>query len=146
MERPSGLVLFVAGVPRTGLDELDNPGLSMGGRVLGFFAGGWLQAGVWDRARIVQNSELKADPSWRLPAVQTQVANQVLDVAGSRGLDVTIVDVNRPRGWEEVIEHAVGANESLPILLAPDGSRLVGLESFSRKALERFVPAPARSP
>ncbi len=142
---PGGLVLFVASVPRTGTDELDNPGLSATGRLVGFFGGGWYQAGVWQRAKVAKDAELQADESRRLPADQIRIANEVTEVADAWGMAVTVIDVNHPIGWEDVIRSSVGSDETLPVLLAADGSRLVGTESFGPDSLRMFVLNANRS-
>ena len=136
----SPFLMFVAGVPRTGIGELDvYAGFS--GRVVGFFATGLIQSGLWQQAQNVRDWEIRHDQNWVLPPGQIQVVNEVLEQTEKQQRTVTIIDVNRPSGWEETIARWVQPEDTLPVLVAPDGSRLVGMEEFSPRSVRKFVAA-----
>jgi hypothetical protein len=52
---------------------------------------------------------------------------------------VAVIDVNQPGDHTDLVAQWVGADDILPILVRPDGGRLVGAEQFTPRAVRRFL-------
>jgi hypothetical protein len=139
------LLLFVAGEPDPGGASAEDFPTSLIGRLAGAVIG--LR---WVNAR--GSSPVVAEPPptsaeavpWHLPAPQVLCVNLVSEVADGLARRVALIDVNRPAGREELIERWVGPTDVLPLLVRPDGLRLDGMESFTKKRLRRFIGLPSR--
>jgi len=88
-----------------------------------------------------ERSDPSAGRSWHLPPEQVDCINLVLQLARREGRDVTIVDVDRAEGRQDLIDRWVGADDSLPILVRPDGARLKGIEQFVPRKVRQFIRA-----
>lgn len=145
---PSDAVLFVAGEPDVGLDDLSTGERSVFRRAAGFVAGGALVATSaevrgWKAAR---QGEGSGPPEWHLPPVQNQCAELVRSIAEQLGRTLRVVDVNRPSGYRDLVERWVGPNDLLPLLVRSDGSRLEGEERFVPRQVRRFLQPENRKP
>jgi hypothetical protein len=134
------LLLFVAGAPGPGPETMKDV-TSRWKLLAGTVVVGW-----WSRARAGAPSGsdgTDADSSealsWHLPAEQIHCVNLVAEIARDLGRSVTLVDVNRPMGAEDLIRRWAAADPVFPLLVRPDGRRLEGLDHFVPRELRRFV-------
>ncbi len=75
-----------------------------------------------------------------------RVGRLVLEIARGRTLSVKVVDVNDPGDDRELLR-CYGIEESvLPVLVRPDGARLVGDSELEPERLRRFLDGGSRSP
>jgi hypothetical protein len=81
----------------------------------------------------------EADLEWYLPPDQMTSLNLVLDVAGRRGHEVTVVDANRPGNQHALVDQYVRPNDVFPLLIRWDGARLDGTENFTPARVRRFL-------
>ncbi len=134
---PDPFLLFVAGEPDRG-DEAPRspPSRSI---LAGLVVPPILIAREDDARRAARASK---GASWRLPGEQSRCVRLALELARDLGRSVRIVDVNTPEAPRELVERFVGSQAILPILVAPDGRRLEGTESFVPGTLRRFLRAP----
>jgi hypothetical protein len=143
MALPSGraLLLFVAGEPSSGPDPMKDVETSVFRRVSGMMLGSGLVGrpkASSTRNRTPQ-SPSPEDALWHLPPEEIQCVKMVLLIAQKRGRSVTVVDVNRDEGHQVLIARWVGADDVLPLLVRPDGTRLEGLEDFTPSQVRRFI-------
>jgi len=134
------LLLFVAGEPGRGPEAMKDV-TSRWKLLAGTVVVGW-----WNRTRAGASSasdETGADSpeglAWHLPVEQIHCVNLVAEIARDLGRSVTLVDVNRPMGAEELLRRWVAADAVFPLLVRPDGRRLEGLDHFVPGELRRFV-------
>jgi hypothetical protein len=138
------LLMFVAGEPETG-GSLRSAGTSFLGRLGGGFAPSTMYLGLHEKAppATTGSSTSETDPrAWHLSPGQTDCVNMVLDIAEREKRRVTVIDVDRPIGQVELVRRWVGPEDVLPLLVRPDGSRLMGLESFTPRNVRRFIRRP----
>lgn len=76
---------------------------------------------------------------WHFPVEQRACIRLVNELAESLGRAVTVIDVNWPESDRDLVERWTGPNTLLPLLVAPDGRRLEGLESFVPSRVRRFL-------
>jgi hypothetical protein len=136
----SELILFVAGEPDSGADPLRDIQSGFSRLLLG---SGQLFSQMAP-SRPVPDGRLPAPPdgatALRLPADQVQLLNEVIDVAGREGRKVRVVDVNQIPSERQLIDRWVGPNDVFPLLVRPDGARLVGDREFLPSSkLRKFV-------
>ena len=79
---------------------------------------------------------------WHFPVEQRTCIRLVDELAESLGRTVMVIDVNWPEFHTDLVERWVGPNTLLPLLVAPDGRRLEGLESFVPSIVRRFLSQP----
>jgi hypothetical protein len=95
----------------------------------------------------VGSAEPPEDPvshaDWQIPAPLVACVQAVLDVVRRHHRSIRVVDVNRPGEYAEQVHEYVVTPHTFPVLVAPDGRRLEGIESFGESTLERFM-APRR--
>jgi hypothetical protein len=134
-------LMFVAGEPGTGIDPFQDIETSMVRRMTGSVVGGWLSrlGGTSAPAMGGNASSLQNAPSWSIPIPQAQCVRLVLDIAQSVRKTVSFVDVNRPAGFDGLVQQWVGSDHPLPLLARPDGARLQGLGEFVPRAVRRFL-------
>jgi hypothetical protein len=138
--------MFVAGEPGPPADPMRDVEGSMALRLTGSVIGGWIsgvrrQGSPPSGASALPSSD---DSPWHLPPQQIQCVNLVLDLAKRAGRRVTLIDVNRPAGNQNLVDRWVGSNGLVPMLVRSDGARLQGLDDFVPATVRRFI-APRRS-
>ena len=79
------------------------------------------------------------EPEWHLPREAIPPVELVLKMAQVNGRVVTLINANAPGPARELVERWVGPGDLLPVLVGPDGHRLVGLEMFTPRSLRRFL-------
>lgn len=70
---------------------------------------------------------------------QATIARMVSDLAARDGLDVKVVNVERPGDDLALVEASVRADTDLPLLVRPDGRRLEGAENFEPARVSKFL-------
>ncbi|HXY46592.1 MAG TPA: hypothetical protein VEK13_01680 [Thermoplasmata archaeon] len=127
--RPTSFLLFAAGEPDRGDD----------GRAI---ASQLTVPTILHSPRVSSGSST-GPPSeellWHFPVEQRACVRLVTDIAKSMGQVVTVIDVNWPEGDRDLVERWMGPNSLLPMLIAPDGRRLEGIESFVPSRVRRFL-------
>lgn len=78
-------------------------------------------------------------PAWHLSPETISCANLVLDLAERAGRQVTIIDVDHRADDDTLTKIWVRAGDRMPVLVRPDGARLVGPEYFTPARVRRFV-------
>ena len=81
----------------------------------------------------------RAERPVRLPRGQLHCMNTVLRIARSTGLDVTVVDVDRPAGRQHLVDRWAGERGALPLLVRSDGRRLAGPDQFLPARVRAFL-------
>ncbi len=76
---------------------------------------------------------------WEFPIDVRPCLELVLDLARKAGQTVKLVDVNRPEDDRELVGRFVDESHVLPMLVAPSGARLEGLDAFSPAAVRSFL-------
>ena len=76
---------------------------------------------------------------WHFPVEQRSCVRLVTDIAQSMGRVVSVVDVNWPERDRDLVERWIGPSTLLPLLIAPDGRRLEGIEAFVPARVRRFL-------
>lgn len=92
-------------------------------------------------ARAARTTGAPAGEPGPFPADQVVCAQRVLDRAKKVRRTVQVVDVNRPGDDLALVQKYVAATDVLPILVRPDGARLVGTESFDARSIREFLPS-----
>jgi hypothetical protein len=135
------LILFVAGEPDSGVNDLHGGKTSSSGRLLGsVFPVGLLPKDSKSAPMAAGSGPTPTATAERsFPPAQVYCANVVLEVAERLARQVTVVDVNRVVGNQALVDRWVGPDDLLPILVRPDGSRLVGVDMFSPRTVRRFL-------
>jgi len=82
---------------------------------------------------------LPRNPVTSLPRPQLHCMNTVLRIARRVGRTVTVVDVERAAGRQELVDRWVHARDALPLLVRPDGRRLSGLDGFLPEVVRQFI-------
>ncbi len=81
------------------------------------------------------------EPPWHLPLEQRRCLAMVGSLAEPLHRAVKVVDVNRPEGDRELVARWVSEETLLPSLVAPDGRRLDGLDSFLPNRVRALLSA-----
>ena len=76
---------------------------------------------------------------WEFPIDVRGCVDLVLDLAKRTGRAVVVVDVNRPAERRVDVERWTTPGGVLPVLVAPTGARLEGLDAFTPGAVKRFL-------
>ena len=129
-------VMYVRGLrpyegPRTPLP------ISRGSRLLGFF----VPISVSTRSQAAAPPEADLAPfgsEHGLSGPEAQCLALVLDLARRNHRSVYVVDVNHQERPASEIESELG-DPPFPVLLGPDGARLVGTDSFTPRNVRRFL-------
>lgn len=135
------LFLFVAGEPDTGINSTRDVESSVARRVAGALGGRlWLRSPggtsqLTDDARV----SLADERPWHLPPQQIHCVNMVFEIAQGKGRRVTLVDVNRAAGHQDLVDRWVGPDGVLPLLVRLDGTRLEGIEEFVPRKIRRLI-------
>lgn len=136
------LLLFVGGEPDSGAGSLESSGASFLGRLGGSFVPATMYLGTHEKAGPTGETPPPSRAhrqAWHLPPDQVDCVNMVLDLAERARRKVTVVDVNRSSGQEELVDRWVRSEDLLPILVRPDGLRLMGLEQFAPRTVRQFM-------
>ena len=136
------LVLFVAGEPDSGAPPLRDSVSSFSARLVSAVIPPTLTLSPRANSSVTGESNPTARPGgapWLLPPAQIECANVVLDAAERAGRRLEIVDVNRAAGHQPLVDRWVRPDDPLPLLIRPDGSRLMGAEKFVPRVVRRFI-------
>jgi hypothetical protein len=90
-------------------------------------------------ARAARATGAPGDEPGPFPPDQVLCAQRVLDRAKKLRRTVQLVDVNRPGEARALVQRFVAATDVLPILVRPDGARLIGTESFDPRSIREFL-------
>lgn len=71
-----------------------------------------------------------------------RIGRMVLGLARKHGISIQVIDVNHPEGNADLIRRYLHEDDVFPVLVRPDGGRLVGSESFLPPVVERFLTGP----
>ena len=153
---PSELLLFVSGEPGPGEDLPLHFPLST--RVASFIVPPILYLGTTPLGALLDNprpSERRrtsesesatsrrsvADPedAWHIPRGTIPSVVLVLDIAKSKGWDLTIVNANASGKAQELVDRWLAPEDLLPVLVRPDGERPVRLEMYTPGNVRRFL-------
>ncbi len=80
-----------------------------------------------------------AQPGEPLPPIARQCIRLVLDLAKRKQWSVQVVDISQEKAAETQILAWLGPDVHLPVLLRPDGARLVGEEQFTPGRIRKFL-------
>ncbi len=90
-------------------------------------------------ARGVSAAAILAKPGEDLGLVARQCIRLVLDVANKKQWSVQVVDLSQQKGAESQIQASFGYDVHLPVLVRPDGARLMGEEEFTPGRIRKFL-------
>lgn len=76
---------------------------------------------------------------WDYPPDISECLRVTVSVATSLDKPVRLVDVSHPGADWELVDRLVSAETLLPLLVAPDGRRLEGLDSFVPSRVKEFL-------
>jgi len=76
---------------------------------------------------------------WEFPEDVGRCARLAVEIARSMGRDLRIIDVSRPGEDDALVRQWVRPETLLPMLLAPDGRALNGMEAFQPGRLRAFL-------
>src|SRR5208282_3026276 len=136
------LMFFVAGEPDSGAHSVRLGGVGLLLRWTSMIVPGAGRLGPGGAAppgTQFEQTPLSDQRAWHLPAQQLICANMVLDAAEHAGRAVTIIDVDRPGDQQSLVERWFGPQDVIPILVRPDGNRIMGVENFSPERVRRFI-------
>jgi len=136
------LLFFVAGEPDSGANSIRLGGVGLLLRWTTMIvpgAGRLGPGGATPPGTEFEQPPLRDSRPWHLPAQQLICANMVLDAAEHAGRAVTIIDVDRPGDEQPLVERWFGPRDVIPILVRPDGGRIMGAENFSPAKVRRFI-------
>ncbi len=124
-------LLFIAG--ETYLEMINNSENTVGGLSL-------LRAGSGLSQKAGLSGHERADS---LPGQtygpQAAIGRMVLDIARQRGISIHVVDVDHSGTDVGLVQQFVSADDELPILIRPDGTRLTGDGSFVPAHVSKFL-------
>jgi len=141
------LVLFVAGEPEMA-PSVNDSGAGLLPRLAGsFLVGPAILAKSLRPGADEESPDRRAweppPPSdyrhWHLPPSQAACLDVVLEAARRARRPLLVVDVDRPGDQREMVERFVGSEDVLPLLVRPDGARLVGQEHFAPAVVRKFI-------
>ena len=147
------LLLFIGGAP--GGPDDDRRGVAVRWeadddvgtfrRLVGWLARPWRRLWVQPGPTAAEDATLPGAASqsaWHVPRELIPSVNLVLDAAQRAGRRVTVVDVNRREGQQQLIDRWIGPKTTLPLLVRGDGACLEGSEKFLPKKIRQFVGGP----
>ena len=85
------------------------------------------------------------EPVYFLSDDQSRVVAEVEEMATRRGYHVRVVDVEKAGRLERLIAEHLRGVQKLPVLIAPSGRRLEGLEQFTIQELAALMPTELKS-
>lgn len=85
------------------------------------------------------------EPVYFLSDDQSRCVAQVEEMAGRRGYHVRVVDVEKAGRLERLIAEHLRGVQKFPVLIAPSGRRLEGLEQFTIQELAALMPTELKS-
>ncbi|MGA8710131.1 MAG: hypothetical protein WB786_02740 [Thermoplasmata archaeon] len=136
------LLLFVAGEPDSGANSIRLGGVGLLLRWTAMIVPGSGRlgpGGVPTPGSSFQQPPLTDARPWHLPSQQLICVNMVLEAAEHAGRAVTIVDVDRSGDQQDLVQRWFGPQDVIPLLVRPDGTRIMGVENFSPGKVRRFV-------
>lgn len=136
------LLLFVAGEPDTGPPSLRDSTIPSSVRLIGSIVplGLVMKAAKPTSTDSEQGRfERSEHPAWHLPPAQIHCVNTVFEIAEEEKRELTVVDVDRPKGRQDLVARWVGPDNVLPLLVRPDGARVEGVENFAPERVRRFI-------
>jgi hypothetical protein len=136
------LILFLAGEPDSGAPPLRDSVTSFSSRMVSAVVPPVVTLQPRAGSSVAGEGAPSSQPgpgAWLLPPAQIECANVVLEAAEHAGKRVTIVDVNRVLGHQPLVDRWVRPDDSLPLLVRADGSRLMGAERFVPREVRKFV-------
>lgn len=137
---PRELLLFVSGEPGPGPDPGRDVVSSMPRRLLGtVIPTAWFHPGIAGGGTPPSLAPEDDWSTWHLSREATACVDMVLDVAEKEGRTVSIINANDPREHADLVRRWIGPEDLFPILVRPDGRRLVGEDEFSPGKIQRFV-------
>ncbi|MGP8078058.1 MAG: hypothetical protein ACLQD8_00775 [Thermoplasmata archaeon] len=135
------VILFVSGEPGPVENTFRRGIVSMGPRMFGILRTPWTR--ITPEGDHEYQSAVSPDPgegvTWHVPAQEVGSVEMVRDAARAEARTVTLVNVNAPGAQRDLVTRWVGPDDVLPILVRSDGARLVGIESFTERAVREFV-------
>lgn len=120
-------LLFAASEHDPSVEGLDAVA-GMGARLLSIGAASW-------RARSAATPNA---PTENFPGEQGRSVRLALDIGESLGRAVRVIDLSHPGDDQELATRYARGEPLLPLLVAPSGRRLEGLDSFVPAQLKRF--------
>ncbi len=91
--------------------------------------------------RGADDAELIADsPVYFLSDDQARCAALVEEFARRRGYDLKVVDIERAGRLERMVAEHLKGVQTFPVLLAPNGRRLEGIDAFTEEAIAELMP------
>lgn len=135
---PSDLLLFVSGEPGPADDPEKNVVTSIVGRMVGQ---GLLRIVSPPGNRISGSAAAPAaeKDAWHVSRQGMNCVKVVLEVAERAKRHVTLVNVNDPGDQAALVARWVREDDVFPVLVRPDGGRLVGSEQFEPADIRRFL-------
>jgi len=88
---------------------------------------------------VTPNPPSQATPPWEFPVEQRSCIKLVTEMAEPTGDRVRVIDVNSPGTDRRLVDRWAGSDSLLPVLVAPSGRRLEGLDAFVPGRLRRFL-------
>ena len=85
------------------------------------------------------------EPVYFLSDDQSRCVAQVEEMAARRGYHVRVVDVEKVGRIERLIAEHLRGVQKFPVLIAPSGRRLEGLEQFTIQELAALMPTELKS-
>jgi len=141
-----GLLLFIAGVPGEA-DELE-----LQSALVRWFLGTNAEVRLeeWRRDRHRRATDvattggptLPEEEAWHLPREMGAAVDIVCESASRVGEHVTLVDVNRPGVYRDLVRRWVREDDVFPLLVRADGTRLEGMENFTAHKIRAFLASP----
>ncbi len=139
---PGTLLLFVASEPGPGPASLPSQKLFSFARASGAFLPPILFLGSYDRSP-PPGTPASGDPDGptgrHLSPETIDCANLVLVLAERAGQQVALVELDGSPGSGPLADRWVRPRDLLPVLVRPDGARLVGPEYFTPARVRQFL-------
>ncbi len=123
-------LLFAASERDPSVDGLDAVA-GMGQRLLG----------VGPASGRARGSRAGSPPTENFPGEQGRSVRLALDIGQSLGRTVRVIDLSRPGDDQALANQYAQGEPLLPLLVAPSGRRLEGLDSFVPAQLKKFFQA-----
>lgn len=140
------LILFVSGEPGPAENLSRDVVSSVGARLVGsVIPSTWFQRGGAAPGSRPSPPPPEGAEEWHVPREEVSTVNLVVELAHDAGRSVTMVNVNG-RVDQQLSQRWVSVQDVLPVLVRPDGARLVGLEQFGPRSLREFLQAGGLSP
>lgn len=130
---PGSLLIFVSGIAGPPPDRTKDVVTSMWSRVVG--AQQWFGAGTSPAPGAASGGA----PEWHLDPPEIACVDMAEDAARRYERTLEVVNVNSPGPKSGLVRQWITDNDVFPVLVRPDGQRLVGLDQFDPARVRRFV-------